>query len=503
MAMVNTQGLKKLSMGVEWESVIMVVIDEAEPGDALPADYVEKTPFVSDPANETASWDISLEENAKIGQENIKCLYILEMQMGVFSTDTGEINLEELKATCDSFTDYWNQMAVDGYIERNGKQYPVVALADDHVPDNETFATCNGKTVVFGGEYTSMIEVIQEAKGKPQMTLGLNIEKVPELYAMFIVNGDGEIVNLWKYTQAIRKPNIEIYTDKFLGFSLLATSHLFALSDQYTDLVQLEELLVRTTDHETRKKINDKKKAEYTKSYISLKNRTNLLMITETFTSDEKLLLQDWGDFFLKGNSGMPINEYIISWINSLCGRDTALIHKAYTVNKKRPSLMRMKRKDRSSDMTSQKRQKEIKYTSAVPSLSLVRIPEYPTALKRLGGTDPIRQNYDVKGPFSVISPWANNKPPMVKLDEDRIKFTEIQEIKDFDIGEWVFEDNIVHLEIRDIELLSLMYTIEGMVADTVDIENLCLLIRNLTSTIVNSLMKDDPKYWTDKVDVK
>jgi hypothetical protein len=474
------------SEGAEWETNVVAVLKD----DILPPGYIEKTPIKSG-----HNWSITLES---FGHEEAYCPFALEIQLGPFFGDTADtFNKNHMHTTCSELTAVWNQMMEEGKMTLD-EQYSSYGPMDLLITSpfgggDNTFASCKdyydftmGRLLdpyAEDGLVSTTVIPTEYIRGSPQMTVGIKLSKVCDLYAMLFLNvkncppgscnlaNEEEIYNISAFqVQKLEEAGQSISKELF-GLILLVNSHIMGLIAYYNDL--------RPGDSGPNSNA-DGGHIDGTKAMSILKNRSNLMTVLESLNRLDQDSFGRWW-FAVYSNRGLDSYPEFNTISQDQRGRVYSFLQQFY-----QPTTFGYK-------ITSSKNPR---YTTDVSSFIIVSLPENISAKTK------IQRAFNIEGPFWVTRPYeqddpAVGAPPTVVIGRnDTLNFIDTNAIKNFDMGEWsIFEGGIVHVELRAWQTFVLISgDLENPKQRDIPIEKFCARLQGLAG-FLDGLFEGE---WSD-----
>jgi hypothetical protein len=480
------------SEGGEWETAVIAVLRNGR----LPKGYVEKTPLVW---GEGGRWSISLES---FKDDNF-CPYALEVQLGPFygPSDT-KFDTDNMDITCQELAAVWDDIIRTGRVMPSGPYaeygpidvfvtYDTTSLIRKIKDGANVFRSCESAAEVYekgvsenlisltGNGVVSTRDIDYVIGGSSQMTIGIKLEKVPDMYSMiFKLNPSAKDGLIEKRIYLTSRTQIlfmgEDISLALYGFIILVNSHIFALILYYKT--------IRTNPEGQTSRNPQGGHKDGTKGVLYMKNRSNLMTIFTSLSDVDKDEFAKWWSAVVTERGiheypsyiqlSLKYKNYILGFLNQFYEPKI----KGYTiVGPKIPGG---------------------KYSSNISKFIIVDLPENDKARRE------ILENYNISEPFWTTRPYEQiedddvGRPPGLKLKkqgrERVLDYVDVDSIKNFDMGEWtMFEGGIIHIELRRWQHFVLMSgDVENPTQRSISIHKFCNRLSGI-SRLMSRLFED------------
>lgn len=415
------------TFGIEWDTSALICVEEhtklKEKGVIKKGD----------------KWTITTESFFPRGKTNEiyknDSVWNVEVQMGVFeSNNPTEFNIIEFQRTCFMFKQEWQNIINKSKID-NLDILTYIKTKED-IDSKNNFLDCNLKmSGVYELDDNSKMayrRILNQIRGVPQITIGINLEYIIGLFRKLkdlldYCDQEKRQKEVFAYNSAnIVRIAYNDTVDFFEEIEITYNKNLFAF------MLLCNNMLLGL----------NKKYTSYLKSNFMFKIRTNLRGIYETLSDFEKNIVQFW------------------------------------VYEKERKKLLTSLASDYFNQLIHEPKEGFIitdtgRLLTELPPLGIYSISD-DDVLQKLAEND-------AEG-ASIFYTYVNSPAPELYINnENKIEYKESSDILNFDIGEWYYNGNTVHIEIRGfstiLDLLELEFIEKNKFKNDfkTDLLNLCL----------------------------
>lgn len=402
------------TFGIEWDTSAIICVED-------PTTLKEKGVIKKD-----AKWTITTESFFPRGKkyeinEN-DSIWSLEVQMGVFeSSNPIEFNIREFARTCYSFNREWTKMINASKI--NNFDILTYVNTKENIDNKQNYLDCNLKVP---GVYEldknykmAYRKILNHIRGVPQITIGINLEYVIGLFK--------KLKDLLDYCDR-EKRDKEVYaykTVKIVGTAYNDTLSFFE-EHKIPEIPENKNLFAFMLLCNNMLLGLDKEYTSYLKSNFMFKIRTNLRGIYENLSDNEQNIVNIW------------VNE-------KKCNNLLSSLAKDYfdrLIGVGEPTL-------------------GFKITNINNNLSEVS----PLGIYSMSD-DAVLKLFELDEKIQIepeLYTYVTGTAPELYINnENKLDYKEKSDILNFDIGEWYYNGNTVHIEVRGfstiLDLLELQY---------------------------------------------
>ena len=415
------------TFGIEWDTSALICVED-------PTELKEKGVI-----KKGDKWTITTESFFPRGKTNEiyknDSVWSVEVQMGVFeSNNPTEFNIREFQRTCFMFNQEWQNIIKKSKIDNLDILSYVKTKEDINSKDN--FLDCDLK---MSGVYElddnfkmAYRRILNQIRGVSQITIGINLEYIIGLFR--------KLKDLLDYCEQEKRQQ-EVFAYNSANIVRIAYNDTvdFFEENEITDNKNLFAFMLLCNNMLLGL---NKKYTSYLKSNFMFKIRTNLRGVYESLNDFEKHIVHIW------------------------------------VYEKETKNLLSSLARDYFNRLINEPKEGFVITDTGRLSTELSPLGIYSIS------DDDVLQNLsenDVEGASIFYTYVTNPAPELYINDENKLEYKENSDILNFDIGEWYYNGNTVHIEIRGfstiLDLLELEFMEKNNFKNDVKINlfNLCL----------------------------
>lgn len=386
------------SFGIEWDTTALVY----ESGSYK---TIDKAPVLSGD-----NWSVSLEsyhadKSRGTNVLSTDCFSSIEAQLGVFKSDNDKIfNIKKFNSAFKKFSIFWEKIIRHKKMIIQGFQFDLLTVIKGSlgIRDYDYYIDCAHSIKGTFDNKWAYTQELHNVKGTPQLTCGIKLEY---------------IVNLFGYTTILLNECDKRQTK---------CSTIYALNT----VNRIREVYNKTFEDLARWKINASKKlcafimlcnlylltlflktSSYTKALLLFKPRTNLRVIYDYLSPNDK--------------------KNALLWYKKQTDKNYIEILESLFENPEEGFVI--------TDMN--------KTSSYIPILGIYNLDD-------IGSDDSFFTNPNIVGHTIRYMKHGNYEAPHVTIKNDIIQYSDTNELLGFDIGEWCMDGDNVHIEIRGLSTI-------------------------------------------------
>lgn len=434
------------TFGIEWDTHALLYPSDGKYDDSQ--DKVLNPSNISNVQFSIEGWDakekIFKEEKNQQLESNIDCFKSLEIIMGIFHGNEKSFNIQEFLETCEEFKIRWNEILESRKININNKEYQLLTYFQTTDEKSEyiplSFKNCKRDITGYikeDSKYFGYINQLQKIKGVPQITFGVRLKYIVNLFQSF-----------YNFITINNNQNIPATVKRILISYQISRYQLGKLAPRENFLGKINS-----------KKADDDilnlfsfillcnyflitiilPAVSYKKALFLFKLRSNLRYIYDTIISEKykELLKNDWKNLLIESIQKNPENfDNNLELIEKILYKIETFWKGVFEDNNEFVKLA----------------------TILDPNdLRLVR-------------------SYDQqKNTIKVYSHFRKNVPEI--LDNGKLN---TDDVYNFDIGEWRTHNDIVFLELRNLDIFDMLEEDRKQIKHLISSDNLCSYIQEV-----------------------